>query len=165
MKCLSMTQPWATLVALGAKRIETRSWTTNYRGPLAIHAANAFPMAAQWLCTSPLFNNVLQLHGHSPKTRLPLGAIVATCELIAVKRIFPESYGWQWEGPTGRLHSYPYTEQELAFGDFAPGRYAWLLADVKPLARPFMAKGSLGLWELEYADEVDGLVPTALTVE
>lgn len=39
MKALSLTQPWASLVAVGAKRIETRSWRTSYRGPLAIHAA------------------------------------------------------------------------------------------------------------------------------
>jgi hypothetical protein len=39
MKVLSLTQPWATLAAIGAKKIETRSWSTAYRGPLAIHAA------------------------------------------------------------------------------------------------------------------------------
>lgn len=39
MKAITLTQPWATLVAIGAKRIETRSWATRYRGPLAIHAA------------------------------------------------------------------------------------------------------------------------------
>ncbi len=38
MRTLTLTQPWATLVALGAKTIETRSWQTSYRGPLAIHA-------------------------------------------------------------------------------------------------------------------------------
>ena len=38
MKALTLYQPWATLVAIGAKKIETRSWSTPYRGPLAIHA-------------------------------------------------------------------------------------------------------------------------------
>jgi hypothetical protein len=38
MKALTLIQPWATLVALGEKQIETRSWDTKYRGPLAIHA-------------------------------------------------------------------------------------------------------------------------------
>jgi hypothetical protein len=147
MKALSLTQPWATLIALGAKRIETRSWTTNYRGPLAIHAAKSFPMGAQAQCALPIFHDALHLHGYPPEPRLPRGVIVATCELIAVKLISRESFGWQWEGPTGRLHSYPYTERELAFGDFSPGRYAWLLADVKPLATPIPAQGALGLWE------------------
>lgn len=37
MKGLSLTPPWGTLIALGAKTIETRSWPTRYRGRLAIH--------------------------------------------------------------------------------------------------------------------------------
>ncbi len=40
---LTLTKPWATLVALGHKRIETRSWSTVYRGPIAIHAAKGLP--------------------------------------------------------------------------------------------------------------------------
>ena len=43
MKAITLTQPWATLVAIGAKRIETRSWRTFYRGPLAIHAGKTLP--------------------------------------------------------------------------------------------------------------------------
>ena len=43
MKALSLTQPWATLVVIGAKRIETRFWHTSYVGPLLIHAAKAIP--------------------------------------------------------------------------------------------------------------------------
>ena len=37
--CLSLWQPWASLIAIGAKHIETRHWKTDYRGPIAIHAA------------------------------------------------------------------------------------------------------------------------------
>jgi hypothetical protein len=36
MKALTLIQPWASLVAIGAKRVETRGWRTSYRGPLAI---------------------------------------------------------------------------------------------------------------------------------
>jgi hypothetical protein len=39
VKALTLTQPWATLIAVGAKRIETRSWATDYHGQIAIHAA------------------------------------------------------------------------------------------------------------------------------
>jgi ASCH domain len=54
MKALTVAQPWATLIAIGAKRIETRSWMTRHRGPLAIHAARAFPRIARDLArTSP----------------------------------------------------------------------------------------------------------------
>lgn len=38
MKALTLIQPWASLITEGIKTIETRSWSTKYRGPLAIHA-------------------------------------------------------------------------------------------------------------------------------
>src|SRR5258708_5270609 len=43
VKALTLWQPWASLIAVGAKTIETRSWSTSYRGPLAIHAAKRKP--------------------------------------------------------------------------------------------------------------------------
>ena len=39
MKVLSLLQPWATLVVMGIKQIETRSWSTAHRGTLLIHAS------------------------------------------------------------------------------------------------------------------------------
>ena len=32
MKALTIKEPYATLIRDGVKRIETRSWKTNYRG-------------------------------------------------------------------------------------------------------------------------------------
>ena len=40
MKVLSLTEPYATLIKMGIKTIETRSWKTNYRGELYIHASS-----------------------------------------------------------------------------------------------------------------------------
>ena len=40
MKVLSLTEPYATLIKNGSKTIETRSWKTNYRGRLYIHASS-----------------------------------------------------------------------------------------------------------------------------
>lgn len=39
MKCLSVKQPWASLIASGQKSVELRTWRTNYRGPLIICAS------------------------------------------------------------------------------------------------------------------------------
>jgi len=50
MKALSLWQPWATLVAMEEKRIETRCWKTDYRGELAIHATMKRP--PKWLGAS-----------------------------------------------------------------------------------------------------------------
>lgn len=39
MRCLSVRQPWASLIVAGHKTIENRTWATTHRGPLLIHAA------------------------------------------------------------------------------------------------------------------------------
>jgi hypothetical protein len=142
MKALTLTQPWATLVAIGAKKIETRSWSTSYRGPLAIHAAKGLgPIGGQKglidLCLQEPFLSVLKaagvIEGGIRKDRLPLGAIVAVCELTEIYRV-----------PTPHL---ALTDQERAFGDYSFGRYAWLLTNVRALPEPIPVKGALGLWQ------------------
>lgn len=46
MKALTIHQPWASLIAYGFKRFETRGWRTNYRGLVAIHAGKWVDQAA-----------------------------------------------------------------------------------------------------------------------
>ena len=131
MKCLTLIQPWATLVAVGAKKIETRSWWTSYRGPLAIHAAKAFPATCINGCLEKPFYTVLRQAGCWPPHDLPRGCVLATCTL----RDCIPTRGLQIIGA------------ELAFGDYTPGRWAWVLEDVKRLPEPIPARGALGLWE------------------
>lgn len=162
MKALTLTQPWATLVAIGAKQIETRSWATNYRGPLAIHAAAGYGKGGmrshKELCGTEPFCSVLNAaceRHYAPWSGLreivehpfmPTGAIVATCELVCCKTITLSAW-YGWHGVAGR--DWEMTEQEKAFGDYTPGRYAWLLANVKALPEPIPCKGALGLWNYE----------------
>lgn len=134
MKALTLTQPWATLVAIGAKRIETRSWSTNYRGQIAIHAAKGFPPSARELCAKPPFSTALNSVGLS-LLDLPTGAVIATAELWRVLRI-------DWNVST----LLPPPEPELSFGDYTPLRYAWYFRHVRAID-PVPAKGALGLWE------------------
>jgi hypothetical protein len=64
--------------------------------------------------------------------------VVAIVELVDVGRISsPEAFG------------YVLGAHEIAFGDWTPGRYAWLLANVRPLAEPVPARGAQGLWHWE----------------
>lgn len=141
MKTITLTQPWATLVTIMAKQIETRSWKTNYRGPLAIHAAKGFPKDAQALRKLAPFRQYLD--GHN----LPLGAIIATCNLIACVRIISVSCTFNAGILAGV--TIPPNEPELSFGDYRPGRWAWILSDIQPLKNPLPAKGSLGLWDCD----------------
>lgn len=144
MKALSLTQPWATLVACGAKQIETRSWATRYRGPLAVHAAKGYPKWAREFALEPACYEAFRRRGASElwggQTGHPLGAVVALCRLAEC--IPTSSVNFQALGVPEGL--------ERAFGDYAPGRYAWILRDVKPLPEPIPAKGALGLWEWEF---------------
>jgi len=143
MKALTLWQPWATLVAIGAKKVETRSWGTNYRGPLAIHAAKRVNKKDLGLCfENPFFESLTQggyrliaYHLFKGNT-LPHGAIVATCELVDVQRI-------------DRDFVLP-AEPELSFGDFTLGRYAWFLANIEELKEPIPYKGAQGLWEFGF---------------
>lgn len=154
MKAITLTQPWATLIAIGAKTIETRSWVTNYLGPLAIHAAAGLgPVGGKeglrWQCSQEPFCSVLDAWAREHakfytdladmvnRPLMPLGAVVATCTLYYVR---------QTQGRTIES-DYGISSQELAFGDFSEGRYAWLLRDIKMLAQPIPAKGALGVWE------------------
>ncbi len=152
MKAITLHQPWATLVAIGAKRIETRSWGTSYRGPLAIHAGKNTKYinvnSRDYLCDEQPFFSVLATWMTSKKsTDMPVGCIVATCNLVEVKRIdlvisFAACKSYWHNKKEWLLHA-----QERAFGDYSVGRYMWLLDDVQILPEPIPAKGSMGFWE------------------
>lgn len=152
MKALTLTQPWATLVAIGAKRIETRGWSTLYQGPLAIHAAKAMPAEAAALCLTEPFRSVLLGAGYYSTAELVRGEVIAVVDLVVVASVSeyllaqPEP-GWYWNNPSGKNYRFPISDWERAFGHFAAGRYAWLLDNVRMLDDAAPARGSLGLWE------------------
>lgn len=141
MKAITLTQPWATLVAIGVKRIETRSWKTDYKGPLAIHAAKGFPKSARDHFIDVQINRCLEAVGIHSLSDLPLGSIVALCHLGYCERIA------RWNLPH---------EPELSFGDYTLGRWAWYLFDIVPLATPIPMRGKLGLWNVPVTDVADG---------
>jgi hypothetical protein len=150
MKALSLLQPWASLVTIGAKKIETRSWQTKYRGPLAIHAAKNFPREARQLCLEEPFLTALTSAGLQGTNELPCGAVVATCNLVDCLEIGAE-YMSKW----GSEIEYPLpTGNELTFGDYTPGRFAWILRDIKQLSEPIPARGQQGLWNWEVPEGV-----------
>jgi len=152
-KVLTLTQPWATLIAIGAKQIETRSWSTPYRGPLAIHAAKGYPTWARGVRFDEPFLSAPWRAGIKPDMPLPTGAIVAVCTLVDC---VPTRQSWKDDDSAWLRTLYPGggwdvppDEPERSFGDYAPGRFAWLLADVQELRAPIPARGALGLWQWE----------------
>jgi hypothetical protein len=77
MKAITIHQPWATLIALGEKRFETRSWSTKYRDSIAIHAAKKVDKE---ICLLEPFRSVLAKHEYTADN-LPTGVVVATAKL------------------------------------------------------------------------------------
>ncbi|MHB8318142.1 MAG: ASCH domain-containing protein [Acidimicrobiales bacterium] len=170
-KALTLYQPLASLVALGIKTIETRSWSTQYRGRLAIHAAKSAPNPEDCIDiledliperyrpnpAAPHWRDNPQKPGYwSPPCgclsdeswwhlwtlnhglgTMPLGCIVATCELTNVMPILMPTDrmprgGWMRAGDEKNLTLIVPIEDQRPYGDFTPGRFAWILSDIKP---------------------------------
>lgn len=186
MKALSLHQPWASCIALGLKRIETRGWKTAHRGPLAIHASKSVRSIPEeglrlgdvevWRTPGRGHDLALWRPGDRFAATIPTGAVVATCELAGCVRVatlqehvvFTEKrIAGQWiyrtlrgglrlvtavapEHRGGRPVVNEYSiDDEDPLGDFAPGRYGWLLKDITPLEDPVVIAGAQGLWELD----------------
>ena len=142
-RAITLTQPWATLVAIGAKRIETRSWATSYRGWLGIHASKAFPGSCRTICYySEPYRRLLLEAGYRTWRDLPVGALVGAVNLVDIRT-----------APQPGLVA-PFSD-EWNFGDFADGRKLWLLEDAHRLAEPAPMKGMLSVWTLPRSFELD----------
>lgn len=126
MKVISLLQPWAELVVCGAKKYETRSWHTNYKGTLLIHASGKFTREQRYFCELEPFKSALNVE-------LTFGAIIGMVEVEQCLKtsIVRPSIIWP----------------EWSFGDFGPGRFAWKLRNPQRLAFPMPAKGQLSIWE------------------
>lgn len=127
MRAISLWQPWATAIAFGVKRVETRHWSTNYTGPLAIHAAK------HWTRAEKEFTKLEQMMTRLPKD-IPLGVIIATCTLMGCRRTEDVEH--------------QITEIERIYGNYAPGRFAWFLTDIVALPEPIPFKGAQGFFNV-----------------
>lgn len=168
MMCLSLWQPWATLLVSGKKRVETRSWHIAYRGPLLIHASKQWDADSRHVARQEPFQSALRelglLEGPGKDafgipflTRLkalPLGAIVGrvdvadcfrTAEVVAVDG---SVLSLPRVGTNPRKRELWITGQEQAFGDYSPGRFAFLCANPVAFAEPISYRGSQGLFNV-----------------
>ena len=125
MKFLSIWQPWAQMLAIGEKEYETRSWSTNYRGVLAIHASKKNDLCRY----SEPFRSLLRKHGLSYD--LPMGCIVGVCRVVdCVSTVSIRN---------------SVSEQEYSLGDFGIGRYAIKVEGAVLLKSPVPMRGMQGI--------------------
>lgn len=139
MKALTLTQPWASLVVLGEKHCETRSWRTSHHGRLAIHAAATQRYGAKSMERISPFRELLEKHD---VIDLPLGGIVGFVTLVTC---------WRTD-MTERVAML--TEQERRLGDFGVGRWVWELTEPVALTAPIYCMGALGVWEWPGEEQV-----------
>ncbi|MFI7644097.1 ASCH domain-containing protein [Nonomuraea sp. NPDC049400] len=158
MKALSVRQPWAWAITHGQKDIENRTWTTGYRGPLAIHAG------ARWDEDGAYDKRILRaLHAFGDRFDPPLrverlghktmrllrdrqltpSAIVAVVDVVGIctARSMSEQCGCGLWAAEGQCH--------------------WRLANPRPLPEPVPCKGRLSLWELPADVEARALAQVA----
>lgn len=132
MKALSLWQPWASLIAIGAKRYETRSWGTRYRGPLLICAAKTWNADCKFAR-----RHIPEIAKALRDVQLPFGVAVCIVDLVGcfgMDEFLPVEIQLDIEG-------------QRPFGDFSPGRFAWKLENVRKVP-PFEVKGKQGLFEV-----------------
>jgi activating signal cointegrator 1 len=152
IKALTIYQPWASLIALGEKKIETREWYTPHRGPLAIHAG------LNDLHVQNIHASVKRaLHSRQARVEAPfVPAFLQMCEARGLKPL-----EWLWNLPLGEVVGLAtmtrcetmtstlikaQTPQELAFGGWGLGRHAWVLENAYALKPTVKAKGAQGIW-------------------
>ncbi|KAL9344537.1 hypothetical protein Peur_062212 [Populus x canadensis] len=148
--CLTMHQPWASLLVYGIKRIEGRSWTTPIRGRLWIHAATKVPEEDTIKAMEDFYREIYAVNGitdlkfpeHYPVSRL-LGCVEVVgcvkCEDLASWEAVPE--GVRLEGQTD---------------------FCWLCEQPQKLLVPFEMRGYQGVYNLErkiHEAAIRGLVP------
>lgn len=130
MKVLSLSEPFASLVREGIKKIETRSWKTNYRGEIFIHAS----LRKMNLYDIRINRLVNLLKDKEPK----YGYIIAKCNLTDCK-LMDEKF----------IEDIKKNKNEYDCGLYEVGRYAWLLEDVQLVNKKEQVKGQLGIWNYE----------------
>jgi hypothetical protein len=144
VKALSLWQPWASLMAIGAKRNETRSRRWNYTGDLAICSAlfiwrdrvpdEAMPALAR------LWENRAQFPGYHSNVKdlydsLPFGKVlcVVHCNGVQPSHLFGEA---------------ELTQQEFELGDYSANRWIYPTGLLRRLVEPVAVRGHQGLFDL-----------------
>ncbi len=128
MKVLSLKEPWASLISEKIKCIETRSWKTNYRGELYIHASK------RKLTKNHLKEYKEQLN-LLVDTNFKYGYIIAKCKLVDCKYMDKKF-----------INEIKRNHNEYKCGAYSIGRYAWILKDIETLKEPIPTNGQLGIW-------------------
>ncbi len=124
MKALTVKQPWATLISEGIKKYEFRSWKTNYRGKILIHAGAGIDKEK--------LKEFKKLNLEFPKKRIVAVAEIEDCLEL-----------------TDELNDKIIKEKNIAYGNKKRTGYAWKLKNIKKINNSKEINGKLGLWNVD----------------
>ena len=157
MKCLTLHQPWASLIACGAKRFETRDWCHGLEvgDSLAIHAGLKCAKPSDLPVNDAVaIRQALGLHW----SLLPRGVVVCTGRVVGLWRSLGWIAGHEWhldvEGRRGTLTTLAIGRPGLHFGNYSPGRWLFELDQVRPLLNPQPAMGQRKIWQWKETQHV-----------
>lgn len=119
MKVLTIKNPWASLIVNNYKKYEFRSWKTNYRGKILIHAGLSSDDAA-------MFSEY--------NLEYIKGAIIGEADLVDCILV-TKSFDDELKNSNPIVYSHEHV-----------GLYAWKLENIKKYDKPIYVKGKLGLW-------------------
>lgn len=143
MRAITILEPWASCIAVGAKTVENRSFYTSYRGPMLIHTSKKLDTAAalDGRVRAALWPGLSTAEVFAALNRLDRGEIIAVAELVDVHEAatIPTLLGG-----SGTCCE-PWGEHLHAGNMSRPAKHL-VLANVRRLANPVPARGSLGLW-------------------
>lgn len=138
MRALTIWQPWASFLALGYKRIETRSWRQLVMPGevIAIHAAKRPEPDRLYGPEYKARQAVQNSYGWEAGAKaFPLGAVVALCTFDRIVGVAAPDIA-------------ALSRRELALGDFSEGRYGWRVGSLAAMQEPIPCKGAQRLWTL-----------------
>lgn len=145
---VTLHQPWASALFLRSptndrplKRFETRSWPSLYRGQIAIHAGKSDEGREAF----DLLASDLRLVGVERWEDLPRGVVLGTAILEGYYRT--DDLLGSAPGYAGLARKID--DQERRWGNFSPGRWAWLLSSAVAFREPVPARGYTKLWRWE----------------
>ncbi len=135
MKTITIKEPYASLISNGIKKIETRSWKTNYRGYLYIHAGKD---------TKEMNNSIIPLLKNIKTNN---GKLLCKCKLI-------DCIYMSQEYIDNLKKSDPI---EYKCGQYEVGRYAWILDNIEVIDK-IEVKGKLNIWNYYNENEIMNLM-------
>lgn len=142
MKALSIKQPWASLIAHGIKDIENRTWKTNFRGRIYIHASGLYAKGGFSLINSDqrVLANMYESWKPLYLDDLPTSAIIGEVDIIDCVINHPSIWAEKSEGFWNPIKGKWISRSKPT--------YNWVLANPILYKNPILnVKGKLSFWE------------------